>query len=133
MITDAQRAEHKAAAEALRAIETERAELVAHTDDRHMAALARFEAIEEIAGEPVATCEACGKAVFAGEPVLFGADTDLCGDCAPKYADLVDDNEVSGFVDNEGEPLSPVRRREIYDEHLAAGGRPTDSMATIHE
>ena len=77
----------------------------------------------------IARCEACGIHVQEGEPYLPGPDTDLCGTCAPTFQDLIDEPE--GFVNADGDPLTPEQCREWFDRHIAGGGQPTDSMATI--
>lgn len=77
----------------------------------------------------IATCEACGKHIQEGEPYLWGPETDLCGECAPTYQALIDEPE--GFVNPEGEPLTVEQCRAWHEEHIAAGGKATDSMATI--
>ncbi|MBW9090865.1 hypothetical protein JNB91_23925 [Rhizobium wenxiniae] len=77
----------------------------------------------------IATCEACGKHIQEGEPYLWGPETDFCGECAPTYQALIDEPE--GFVNADGEPLTPEQCRAWFDEHIAAGGKATDSMATV--
>lgn len=75
----------------------------------------------------IATCEACGKHIQEGEPYLWGPETSFCGDCAPTYQALLDEPE--GFVTADGDPLTPEQCRAWYDEHIAAGGNATESMA----
>lgn len=77
----------------------------------------------------IATCEACGKHIQEGEPYLWGPETNLCGECAPTYKALID--ELEGFVNADGEQLTAEQCRAWYEEHIAAGGKPTDSMATV--
>ena len=84
--------------------------------------------------DQVATCEACAKPICVGDKML-GGETPLCGNCAPTYADLINAGELSGFVrltdDGDYEPMTVEQAREIYDAHIAAGGGPKDSMATL--
>ncbi|TDX72628.1 hypothetical protein EDE05_12849 [Neorhizobium sp. R1-B] len=77
----------------------------------------------------IAICEACGKHIQEGEPYLWGPETSLCSDCAPTYQALLDEPE--GFVNADGDPLTPEQCRAWYDEHIAAGGKATDSMAKV--
>lgn len=77
--------------------------------------------------EAIATCEFCNKDIFEGEKYLPG-ETYACEACAPTYQDLLDEPE--GFVDTEtGEQATAEQCQRWYDEYIAAGGSPTDSMA----
>lgn len=84
--------------------------------------------VEERTGEPVATCESCVQPIFVGDRML-GGETPLCGECAPTYEELLTSPE--GFVDAEGDPLTAEAARDWYDQHIAAGGKPDDSMAEV--
>lgn len=117
-------------------IEAVRAALLAPTRDDYDAAREALAEVEERTGEPVCTCEACAEPVFEGDP-WFGGETPLCGKCAPTYADLLNANELSGFVtlgdDGDYRPMTADEARAIYDLHIAAGGQPSDSMAWVSE
>jgi hypothetical protein len=71
-------------------------------------------------------CEACSKPIGFDEPFHSGADVNLCARCAPDYDDLL--NSPESFQDSEGEPLTTTAAKEIYDAHMAAGGRPSDKI-----
>ncbi|MBV2183250.1 MAG: hypothetical protein KUL88_01730 [Rhizobium sp.] len=77
----------------------------------------------------IATCEACGHAIQKGEAYLPSPATPLCATCAPTYQALIDEPE--GFVDDDGEPLSKEDAKLAFDAYIAAGGKPTDSMARV--
>lgn len=92
--------------------------------------LAEIERLDRAAQETaIATCEACGHAIQEGEAYLPSAATPLCAACAPTYQSLIDEPE--GFVDDDGDPLTPEAARALYDAHIAAGGQPTDSIAEV--
>jgi len=75
-------------------------------------------------------CLACGKPLDDGAPTYPDVSGTLGEYCAPTYDMLLEDGEACAFVDIDSEePLSVAERRAIYDEHIAAGGKPTDSMA----
>jgi len=83
--------------------------------------------IEKRRGESIGPCEACGGPIFEDENWYRGP-TIVCEECAPTIGMLLTDNE--GFVDLvDEEPLGPIKCRALYDAHIAAGGKPTDSMA----
>ena len=114
------------------AIENERAALVAHTEERYRQAQERLEQIEDECGEFLAQCEGCSKPIFEGEKVFDYEDgPSFCEACAPTYAEML--AEPSGWFsyDDEGEqvPMTPEKAQAICDEHVAAGGAITDSMA----
>lgn len=127
MITPKDRAAWRAANAEVEAIEIERLLLLAPTDERLWKAQNRLAKIEERTGELRCICEACGEPVFEGEP-MTGGDTPLCGACAPTYADMLEAPEY--FENANGEPMSAAEARALYEAHIAAGGKPTDSMAT---
>lgn len=77
----------------------------------------------------IAICEACGHAIQEGEAYLPSPATPLCATCAPTFQALIDEPE--GFVDADGEPLSKEAAKDWFDTHIAAGGKPTDSMARV--
>ncbi|WP_454287122.1 hypothetical protein [Rhizobium arsenicireducens] len=77
----------------------------------------------------IATCEACGHAIQEGEAYLPGHDTDFCAECAPTFQSLID--EPDSFVDDDGDPLTKEAAKAWFDAHIAAGGKPTDSMARV--
>ncbi|AYC99986.1 hypothetical protein [Neorhizobium sp. NCHU2750] len=99
--------------------------------DRQRCDPARQTKAEDLSPEEtaIATCEACGKHIQEGEPYLWGPETDLCGECAPTYQALIDEPE--GFVNADGEPLTPEQCSAWFDEHIAGGGKATDSIATV--
>lgn len=74
-------------------------------------------------------CLACAEPMLPGAPSYPDVNGGcLCVACAPTYADLLGDDP--SFVDMDTlDPLDLARRRAIYDAHIAAGGKPTDSMA----
>lgn len=108
-------------------IEAERAELVAHTDDRYRSAYVRLEEIEDECPEIVAKCEGCSEPIFSDEPYC-GGDTQLCLKCAPTYADLLANPDH--FENNEGYPMPVAKAKAICDAHVASGGSLEDSIAT---
>jgi hypothetical protein len=74
------------------------------------------------------SCLACGQPIDHDAPVfpdVNGGGLGVC--CAPTYADLL--GEDASFVDADDEPMTAEARRALYDAHIAAGGKPTDSMA----
>ena len=77
----------------------------------------------------IATCEACGHAIQEGEAWFPGPETSFCAKCAPTWQAMIDEPE--GFVTLDGEPMTPEQCRAEFDEHIAAGGKPTDSMARV--
>jgi len=73
-------------------------------------------------------CLACAKPIPDDAPTYPDVEGTLCAECAPTFADLLDDD--AAFVDQDsGDPLSSNARRAIYDAHLAIGGSASDSMA----
>lgn len=76
-------------------------------------------------------CLGCGEPLADDAPFypdVNGGGLGAC--CAPTYADLL--GEDSAFVDlHTLEPLPLAERRAIYDAHIAAGGKPTDTMARV--
>lgn len=118
----------KAASDRLACVDAERAVVLRPTNAEHAAALEALALVEERLGEPWCVCEACANPVFPGEPYL-GGDTPLCGECAPTYAVLL--TEPESFVNDDGDPMSPLEARAEYDKHISAGGQATDSMATV--
>ena len=128
LISDDDRTAYKSASDALDAIEAQRHALLQPTAAAYGAALVALDALQERLGEPECICEGCGRHVFPGEPWL-GGETPLCGACAPTYADLVASPGL--FGDDDGEPLTPEAARALHDAHLAAGGSPGDSLATV--
>lgn len=125
--TEAQRAAWTAAKAALDAVEAERAALLKPTDERYLTAIEAVEDAED-ACQPVSRCEGCGEPIFVGDLMLAG-ETDLCGDCSPTIEDLLKNPE--SFADAEGEPLTAAAAKAWFDQHIAVGGKPTDSMATV--
>jgi len=77
----------------------------------------------------IATCEACGHYIQDGEAYLPGPETSFCAECAPTWQAMIDEPE--GFVTLDGEPMTREQCRAEFDEHIAAGGKPTDSMARV--
>lgn len=75
------------------------------------------------------TCLACAKPIDDNAPTYPDASGTLCAACAPTYDLLIDETLDCYFVDQDGEPLTASARRVLYDAHIAAGGKPTDSMA----
>lgn len=74
-------------------------------------------------------CTCCGKPVLKGERYMREVESALCYNCAPTFQHLIDEPD-GGFVDADENPLSPEQCRAWFDQHIAAGGKPTDSMAT---
>jgi hypothetical protein len=130
MVTKQDWIEAKAAIEA---IEKERADLVAHTNERLSAAEERFDEIEEQlsdSGELIDQCEGCSQPIFEGEKHFRCNDgIYLCEECAPTYENLLNDRDF--WVNEEGDQMSLERAQELYNAHIAAGGKPTDSMAEV--
>lgn len=78
------------------------------------------------------TCLACSKPVPDDAPWYPDVSGILCAECAPTFADLLDDDETNGVVVlDDGSPMPAAERRALYDEHIAAGGKPDDSMASL--
>lgn len=76
------------------------------------------------------SCLACAEPIADGEATYPDMSGTLCAACSPTYAMLLGDDFA--FADlGTGEPLPADERRAIYDAHLAAGGKPDDSMATF--
>lgn len=77
-------------------------------------------------------CLACGKPIAHGAPTYPDVSGTLGECCAPTYDMLIDEAEADYFVDmDDGRPLPQWKRHEIYNAHIAAGGKPTDSMARV--
>lgn len=116
---------------AVTAIEKERADLVAHTNERLRVAEEHLEDIAEKlfdGGELISPCEGCMQPIFEGERHFACNDgIYLCEACSPTYENLLNDRDF--WINEEGEQMTLERAREIYDAHIAAGGKPTDSMA----
>jgi hypothetical protein len=129
MASPEDRGAYKAAFDEICRIEQIREQLVAPTNDIFDAAKRRLEDVVERTGEPVCTCEACGMPVFEGELGFPGPETDLCGACAPTYEELL--STPDSFVDADGDPLGAERSIAWFEEHIAGGGKPTDSMARV--
>jgi len=92
--------------------------------------IAEIERLDRAAEETaIATCEACGHAIQEGEAYLPSPATPLCAECAPTFQALIDEPE--GFVDDDSEPLTKEAAKVWFDAHIAAGGKPTDSMARV--
>lgn len=74
-------------------------------------------------------CRGCYRTLDVNDRYYPGIDCVLCVGCAPTFEDLL--NEPTSFVerDDDMEPLCREKRQATLDEHVAAGGRPTDSMA----
>lgn len=126
--TAEQRAAYVAAKAKLDEIESQRAELLKPTDAAYLAAAEAVELALEACGDLVATCESCSEPIFVGDRML-GGETPLCDTCAPTYDRLLSEPEY--FCDSEGVPLTGDAARALYDAHIAAGGRPEDSMAEV--
>jgi hypothetical protein len=75
------------------------------------------------------TCLACASPIDDDAPTYPDESGTLCATCAPTYDLLIDEDLDCYFVDQDGAPLTSSVRRELYDAHIAAGGKPTDSMA----
>lgn len=76
--------------------------------------------------EIISHCESCSKAIHEGDSYHTGADVDLCAECGPDFADLLANPE--SFADSEGEPMTFDAAKEIYEAHIAAGGKPGDKI-----
>lgn len=77
-------------------------------------------------------CLSCTKRIVSGAPTYPDVSGILCEPCAPTYAMLLDEAEACGFVNLDDESqMTAEERRALYDAHIAAGGKPTDSMARI--
>lgn len=114
----------------LDAIEKERDALLEPTNDGYEAAREKLALVEDECGELIGRCEGCESPVFDGDKYFPCVDiVILCEACAPTYDMLLIERDF--FVDSDEEPLSPERCREIFDAHIAAGGKPDDSMARV--
>lgn len=112
----------------LDAIETERAALLAPTEERYRAAQEKIELIEEDSPDRVGTCEGCLKVVWEVEPYSYDSENavTLCEECSPSYQDMLDD--PSSFYGDDEEYLTPEQAKAIVDAHVAAGGKLSDKM-----
>lgn len=72
-------------------------------------------------------CDCCGASIANGAPWCPSTEGVLCVPCAPTYAELL--AEPTSFVDADLGLLPRSERQALYDAHLAAGGKPGDSMA----
>lgn len=110
-------------------IDDERTKLLEPTEQRWLAALDAVQKIDdECSKYDHLRCDACLAPIFEDDP-YFGGNSFLCETCSPTYQDLLDDHEA--FIDGDGNPATPEQCRQWYDEHIAAGGAPTDSMARV--
>ncbi|TPM41567.1 hypothetical protein [Mesorhizobium sp. B2-3-4] len=76
------------------------------------------------------SCLACANPIEDGAPTYPDMSGTLCAGCSPTFDMLIDAAESFAFVHlDTGEPMSDAERRAAYDAHIAAGGKPTDSMA----
>lgn len=76
------------------------------------------------------TCLACGEPIDDDAPTYPDVSGTLCEACSPTFAALINEAEADYFVDLEdGRPIPQWKRHEIYNAHIAAGGKPSDSMA----
>jgi len=74
-------------------------------------------------------CLACDGTIHPGDRYFPDASGEvMCAGCSPTYQELIDAPE--GFVDGDEEPRTPDECRAEYDAHIAAGGEPSDTMAT---
>jgi len=77
--------------------------------------------------EEIGVCESCMKIIREGDRFApCSDDIKLCKDCAPTYQDMVD--RPSYFEDDEGEPLTFRKAKNMADAHAATGGKLTDKM-----
>lgn len=74
---------------------------------------------------PLFECEACEMPILEGDPYHGGAFA-LCVDCAPTYEDLLDN--PGAIEDDDGQPMTFARAREVASEHTRNGGNLTDRM-----
>lgn len=81
-----------------------------------------------IDGQEVVTCEGCGEPIFDGDKRHHSTDGVSCEQCAPDYEDLL--QNAWAFLNADDEPMTPDEAKRICDEHVAAGGKLTDSMAS---
>lgn len=110
-------------------IDDERTKLLEPTEQRWIAALDALEAVNaECNGHDHLRCDGCSAPIFEDD-AYFGGNSPLCETCSPTYQDLLGDHEA--FIDGDGNPATPEQCRAWYDEHIAAGGAPTDSMARV--
>ncbi|WP_336801448.1 hypothetical protein [Kaistia sp. MMO-174] len=79
------------------------------------------------AGQP--QCLACAKQLHLGDRYFPDVSGVLCAECAPTYESLIGEPEGHVYMDDE-EPRTAEDCRAQFDAHIAAGGKPTDSMAT---
>jgi len=79
--------------------------------------------------DDVSTCLACEKEIFAGVRYFPDVGGFLCAECAPTYQSLIDEPESHVHLDDEESRTAEDCRAE-FDAHIAAGGKPTDTMAT---
>ena len=73
-------------------------------------------------------CLACARPIDDDEPTFPDVNGWLCAECSPTYLELLEPG--SAFVDSEDEPMTAEAKRAWFDNHIKAGGKPTDSMAS---
>lgn len=126
-MTPEQREEWKSAKAAVDAIDDERKALVAHTNDRWIAAMERLEDAE-VAAERISYCEGCSEPIFEGDRYHSGGDVDLCENCAPSYQNMLD--SPGSFMNSEDEPMTKADAERIVALHVEAGGAASDKLVS---
>ena len=116
-------------------IRDERYALLKPTNARYDDALAKLAAIEEAIGCVICCCEGCLMPIVDGEPHLVIDDGWLCKECAPTWQDLQDSPDLFENVDASDSDTgivhhTPETAKQLIEDHLAAGGKMTDSLAT---
>jgi hypothetical protein len=120
----------KAANAELVAITAERDALLKPSNQRLADAVDKRAAIEAKIGEFLEPCEGCGEPIFEGDVYSTGSDLEkFCVACSPTWQDMIE--APSLFLDNENEPMTAEQAREEFDAYIAAGGKATDSWATV--
>lgn len=110
-------------------LDEERTKLLEPTEQRWLTALDALESLDRECNQfDHLRCDGCTAPIFDDDP-SFGGNSILCERCSPTYQDLLD--HPDGFIDDIGDPATPEQCRRWYDEHIAAGGSPSDSMARV--
>ncbi|MCX5571449.1 hypothetical protein [Kaistia nematophila] len=92
--------------------------------------LARRKVADELARRAdYPQCMVCEKQLQKGDRYFPDVNGTQCEECAPTYQQMIDEPLGHVYLDD-GEQRAAEDCRAQFDAHIAAGGKPTDSMAT---